>query len=240
MSEVEVAPQRIEHEIALQSVAAQFGEALGREFLTSHIEKGDLWVRVSAGGWHNAIAKAQSFGFSYFCFLSAIDWMPNPSLSGEKVFEMEAVVDVDDAEEDEAVEEAAEEDTTAEDSTAMTSGYAGGDTRFQVFARLYDIQRHFGITLKVDVLEPALELASVVDVFAGADWHEREAWEMYGINFMGHPGLRHLYLPTEFEGHPLRKDFPLLAREVKPWPGIVDVEPIPPSLLNVEASAGES
>ena len=39
--------------------------------------------------------------------------------------------------------------------------------------------------------------------------------------------MRHLYLPAEFEGHPLRKDFPLLAREVKPWPGLVDVEPMP-------------
>ena len=50
---------------------------------------------------------------------------------------------------------------------------------------------------------------------------------MYGFDFPGHPGLRHLYLPTEFEGHPLRKEFPLLSRVVKPWPGIVDVEPMP-------------
>ena len=50
---------------------------------------------------------------------------------------------------------------------------------------------------------------------------------MYGFQFDGHPGLRHIYLPTEFEGFPLRKDFPLLAREVKPWPGLVDVEPLP-------------
>ena len=50
---------------------------------------------------------------------------------------------------------------------------------------------------------------------------------MYGFAFDGHPDLRHLYLPGEFEGYPLRKDFPLLAREVKPWPGIVDVEPMP-------------
>ena len=48
-------------------------------------------------------------------------------------------------------------------------------------------------------------------VYAGADWHERECWEMYGIVFDGHPALRHLYLPAEFEGHPLRKDFPLLV-----------------------------
>jgi NADH-quinone oxidoreductase subunit C len=51
---------------------------------------------------------------------------------------------------------------------------------------------------------------------------------MYGIGFEGHPDLRHIYLPGDFEGYPLRKDFPLLARMVKPWPGIVDVEPIPP------------
>jgi NADH-quinone oxidoreductase subunit C len=68
---------------------------------------------------------------------------------------------------------------------------------------------------------------SWVGVFAGANWHEREAWEMFGVQFAGHPDLRHMYLPTEFEGHPLRKDFPLIARMVKPWPGIVDVEPLP-------------
>ena len=50
---------------------------------------------------------------------------------------------------------------------------------------------------------------------------------MFGIGFAGHPDLRNMYLPTEFEGYPLRKDFPLLARMVKPWPGIVDVEPMP-------------
>ncbi len=64
-------------------------------------------------------------------------------------------------------------------------------------------------------------------VYAGADWCERETWEMYGFVFDGHPNLTHLYLPGEFEGFPLRKDFPLLAREVKPWPGLVDVEPFP-------------
>jgi NADH-quinone oxidoreductase subunit C len=58
---------------------------------------------------------------------------------------------------------------------------------------------------------------------------------MFGIRFEGHPGLRHLYLPGEFEGHPLRKDFPLLARLVKPWPGIVDVEPMPGEAADAEA-----
>jgi NADH-quinone oxidoreductase subunit C len=78
-----------------------------------------------------------------------------------------------------------------------------------------------------------------VGVYAGADWHEREAAEMFGIDFVGHPNLVKLYLPDAFEGHPLRKSFPLLSREVKPWPGTVDVEPMPgsdePSTENPEA-----
>jgi NADH-quinone oxidoreductase subunit C len=50
---------------------------------------------------------------------------------------------------------------------------------------------------------------------------------MFGIEFDGHPNLAHLYLPDSFLGHPLRKSFPLLSREVKPWPGTVDVEAMP-------------
>ena len=82
------------------------------------------------------------------------------------------------------------------------------------------------MVLKTDIGDD-LRVESWVSVYAGADWHEREAWEMYGFVFDGHPSLRHLYLPSEFEGHPLRKDYPLLAREVKPWPGLVDVEDLP-------------
>jgi NADH-quinone oxidoreductase subunit C len=107
------------------------------------------------------------------------------------------------------------------------SGYAGGDTRFQVMCRLHNVDSGVGITLKVDLADDAPAVATISDVFAGADWHERETWEMYGFVFDGHPGLRHLYLPGAFEGYPLRKDFPLLAREIKPWPGLVDKEPMP-------------
>jgi NADH-quinone oxidoreductase subunit C len=60
---------------------------------------------------------------------------------------------------------------------------------------------------------------------------------MFGITFDGNLDLRHLYLPTEFEGFPLRKEFPLLARVVKPWPGIVDVEPMPGGDDEEEADA---
>ena len=91
---------------------------------------------------------------------------------------------------------------------------------------------------KLDAKSPSV--ASLVETYAGADWHEREAFEMFGIQFEGHPNLIHLYLPDAFVGNPLRKSYPLLSREVKPWPGKVDVEAMPekadePSTENPEA-----
>jgi NADH-quinone oxidoreductase subunit C len=83
------------------------------------------------------------------------------------------------------------------------------------------------VLLKADVPDDDPKVPTWIHSYAGAAWHEREAWEMFGITFEGNRDLRHIYLPTEFEGHPLRKEFPLLARVVKPWPGIVDVEPMP-------------
>jgi NADH-quinone oxidoreductase subunit C len=97
----------------------------------------------------------------------------------------------------------------------------------QVFTRLVSSESRVGVTLKADVADDAPSIESIASVFGGANWHEREAHEMFGIGFLGHPDLRNIYLPVDFEGHPLRKDFPLLARMVKPWPGIVDVEPLP-------------
>ena len=78
------------------------------------------------------------------------------------------------------------------------------------------------------------EIESLVDVFAGANWHEREAYEMFGINFLNHPNLRKLYLPDDYEGNPLLKSFELISREVKPWPGDVDVEGMPEDSIVVE------
>jgi NADH-quinone oxidoreductase subunit C len=165
----------------------------------------DLWVRVTTEGWRTAGEALKAAGFTYFCFLSAIDWMPSPYGTGQ---------DDPDAE-------------PKEPDTEIRQGYTGGDTRMQVFARLTDISRHVGVTIKADVPDDNLVMDSWSHLFAGANWHERECHEMFGIGFNGHPDLRNMYLPGDFEGYPLRKDFPLLARMVKPWPGIVDVEPMP-------------
>ena len=62
---------------------------------------------------------------------------------------------------------------------------------------------------------------------------------MFGIHITDHPDLRALYLPSEFEGNPMRKDYPLVSRRVKPWPGIVDVEAMPGDDDEEEGEGGD-
>ena len=199
-----------------EALLVELSESLGESLVESHLRPHeDLWLRVKAESWQDSIITAKSVGFDYFGFLSAIDWDIAPDGRYENT-------EFDSGLED---EEGDEDPVEIDNST----GYGGGDSRFQILAHLYSLSRQVGLILKTDLGED-LSIETIRDVFPGADWHEREAHEMFGIFFRGHPTLQPLYLPTEFEGHPLRKDFPLLARQVKPWPGVVDIEEIPEHL----------
>lgn len=88
-----------------------------------------------------------------------------------------------------------------------------------VVAHLWSVARREHLLLRTRVPAGDLSLASATGVFAGAAWHERETYEMFGLDFPGHPYLVPLLLPEGFEGHPLRKDFVLAARAAKAWPG---------------------
>jgi NADH-quinone oxidoreductase subunit C len=197
-------------EAVVESLRAELGDAL----VGSHVAPGhEVWARVSLASWVTTGTFARDrLGCRFFEFLSAIDWLPSPF--GRDM----------DSQEDLVVHGG-----TTKEPEAMTTGVAGGDTRFQLLARVHDPIGGTGVVLKADLGDDpgALVAGSWTPIYAGANWHEREAWEMFGITFEGHPNLSHLYLPGAIEGHPLRKDFPLLSRRVKPWPGIVDVEPIP-------------
>jgi NADH:ubiquinone oxidoreductase subunit C len=114
------------------------------------------------------------------------------------------------------------------------------EDRFVVLAMLGDLSEGRRVIFATDLSKESPVISSLVDVFAGANWHEREAHEMFGIDFEGHPNLVHLYLPDSFQGNPLRKSFPLLSREVKPWPGTVDVEAMPGSRDDEETVDGPS
>ena len=103
------------------------------------------------------------------------------------------------------------------------------EDRLELLVTLGDLSEGRRVTFSTDLDQESPSIPSLIPVFAGADWHEREAHEMFGIDFVGHPNLIHLYLPDGFQGNPLRKSYPLLSREVKPWPGTVDVEAMPGS-----------
>ncbi|WP_091090320.1 NADH-quinone oxidoreductase subunit C [Micromonospora nigra] len=90
---------------------------------------------------------------------------------------------------------------------------------FDVLTHLWSTRHRHGLLLRTRVPRAAPRVDSVVGVYPGAAWHERETHEMFGIGFVGHGELRPLLLPPEFEGHPLRKEFVLASRVAKPWPG---------------------
>ena len=230
---------------ARQEVLDELKVALGDAVVGEQVHAGDVWIRVRRDDWRRAAEACKTAGFDYFDFLSGLDWMPsapNPedaeTLSVEPEAEADEAPDAEGAAEGEAEHEAepqpseagtvaAFETAAGEPAEGWQTGVAGGDTRFQVFARFHSPRRKLGVTVKADLDDESPAVATIHDIYFGAEWHERETWEMYGFVFEGHPDLRHIYLPGEFEGFPLRKDFPLLAREVKPWPGIVDVEDLP-------------
>jgi NADH-quinone oxidoreductase subunit C len=93
------------------------------------------------------------------------------------------------------------------------------DDGYTVVAHLWSTTKRHGMLVRTRVTKAAPEVASIVEVFPGAAWHERETYEMFGIGFAGHADLKPLLLPPEFVGHPMRKDFILASRVAKAWPG---------------------
>jgi len=95
------------------------------------------------------------------------------------------------------------------------------DRGLAVVAHVYSVAGRHHLLLRT-LVPPGASLASATGLYRGAAWHERETWEMFGLDFDGHPGLAPLLLPDGFEGHPLRKDFPLAARAAQDWPGLTE------------------
>jgi len=93
------------------------------------------------------------------------------------------------------------------DSLMCLSGVDHGKNILGVVYHLNSTTKRHKVTLKVEVPVEKAEIPSVAEVWPTANWHEREAYDMYGIVFTGHPDLRRMLLPEDYPGHPLRKDF---------------------------------
>ena len=88
-----------------------------------------------------------------------------------------------------------------------------GKARFAVVYHFYSLEHKHRLRLVVPVTEAEAELDSLTSLWAGADWLEREVWDMFGIRFQGHPNLTRILMYEEFEGHPLRKDYSVNKRQ---------------------------
>lgn len=87
------------------------------------------------------------------------------------------------------------------------------EPRFEVVYHFYSLSKNHRVRIKLPVDEDDPRVPSVVDIYKSALWMEREAWDLYGIHFDGHPDLRRILLYPEFEGHPLRKDYEMEHRQ---------------------------
>ncbi len=91
--------------------------------------------------------------------------------------------------------------------------YLGREPRFEVVYHLYSLTYNRRFRIKTLVSESECSVDSIVPIWISANWFEREAYDLYGIIFKGHPELRRILLYEEFQGHPLRKDYPIKKRQ---------------------------
>lgn len=89
------------------------------------------------------------------------------------------------------------------------------EPRFAVVYQLYSIPNQVFLGLRVPLKSDAAEVDSVESIYPNANWHEREVFDLFGIDFQGHSDLRRILMPKDWEGHPLRKDYPLGYEEVQ-------------------------
>jgi NADH-quinone oxidoreductase subunit C len=81
--------------------------------------------------------------------------------------------------------------------------------RFAVAYHLYSLEHNHRLRVKVFLAEDDAHLPTMVNIWKSANWLEREVYDMFGVKFVNHPDLRRILMPADYEGHPLRKDFPI-------------------------------
>ncbi|PLX79020.1 MAG: NADH-quinone oxidoreductase subunit C [Desulfuromonas sp.] len=97
--------------------------------------------------------------------------------------------------------------------------YLGQDPRFMVVYQLYSIDKNDRLRIKAPVAETDARIETVTCVWQTANWLERECWDLMGIEFVNHPDPRRILMPADWEGHPLRKDYPVQGPDREPYQG---------------------
>jgi NADH-quinone oxidoreductase subunit C len=178
---------------SLEQLAARINERFGQTITSCRLAAGELTVEVGSKDLLSvaqALRDEPAFAFSQLMDLCGVDY----SAYGEADWQTEA-----------ASNQGFSRGVSSRAEPAETSSRA----RFAVVYHLLSIQQNQRLRLRVLLAEEPPKLPSVIGVWACADWYEREAFDLFGILFDGHPDLRRLLTDYGFIGHPFRKDFPL-------------------------------
>jgi len=105
------------------------------------------------------------------------------------------------------------------DLTAVDCLNLGTPHRYEVVYHFFSLSKKHRIRIKTPLGAKGPQVDSIASLWAGADWYEREVWDMFGVKFRGHPNLKRILMYEEFEGHPLRKDYPIRKRQPLIGPG---------------------
>ncbi|HMO02312.1 MAG TPA: NADH-quinone oxidoreductase subunit C [Oligoflexia bacterium] len=136
--------------------------------LSAFIDNGDLVLRVDRKNFKNLMRTLRidpELDFSYFVYVTAVDWLD------------------------------------------------ARQNRFELVYELMNVSAFRRLRIFVELPEDQPEIESCVDLWLGANFMEREVWDMFGIKFIGHPDLRRILMYPEFVGHPLRKDYPVQGKQ---------------------------
>lgn len=193
--------------------AASLSDALSARFpqavIASHAWRGDATVTIRREGLLEIarfLKEDASFQMNFLMDLSAVDYLAfgkQPQAKGAHVNAGIAVrqpMNVPD------------EEPWPGPALGVPEG-PGSGARFEVVYHFFSLALKRRVRLKAPVEELAPEVDSLTPLWASADWFEREVWDMYGIRFRGHPNLKRILMYDGFEGHPLRKDYPVNKRQ---------------------------
>ncbi|MDZ7853812.1 MAG: NADH-quinone oxidoreductase subunit C/D [Halomonas sp.] len=128
-------------------------------------------------------------------------------------------------------------DLSAIDERLRTHRHGQPESDFTVFYHLLSVSRNRDLMLKVALHEDDLALPTVVALYPNANWYEREVWDMFGIDFIGHPHLTRILMPPTWRGHPLRKDHGARATEFDPYTLTVEGQEVEQQALRFDPEA---
>lgn len=189
------------------SLADDVIDTVQEHVIEEDVQKDKPLLVTDPEGLRDVMAEAQDAGFDHLCFVTAVDW-PKDEIEDNAAWlgftEEREVEDPDDEEDEDATE------TVPVESKGWHLDDVD-DGLMEVVYNLYSYDEgdHLAVQVWVPREVDQCSVPTVSDLWAGANWHEREVFDLYGVTFEGHPDMKRIFMPEDWEGHPHRKDYDL-------------------------------